>query len=233
MFNVGSGDADGNGVASGVSNEFDYYGFGVYGGYTMGALSVVADVTYTAVDNDFDASTGLSSYGKLEGAADSDAFSLGITGQYEFATQSVTVTPHAGLRFTKVSIDDYTVKADGTEIADFSADDMNVFSIPVGVTFASEFTTGAWSVQPSLDVTLTANAGDTDLDGDSRWLGTDNGFGEMTYGVSTEVLDDFTYGATLGIAAKTGGFSLGLGVNYTGSSNTDEFGVNANARFVF
>ena len=233
MFNVGSGDADGNGVASGVSNDFDYYGFGVYGGYTMGALSVVADVTYTAVDNDFDSSTGLTNYSKLEGSADSDALSIGVTGQYEFATQSMTVTPHAGLRFTKVSMDDYTVKAGGTNIADFEADDMNVFSIPVGVTFASEFTSGAWSVQPSLDVTLTANAGDTDLDGDSRWLGTDNGFGEMTYGVSTEVLDDFTYGATLGIAAKTGGFSLGLGVNYTGSSNTDEFGVNANARFVF
>ena len=233
MFNVGSGDADGNGVASGVSNDFDYYGFGVYGGYTMGALSVVADVTYTAVDNDFDSSTGLTNYSKLEGSADSDALSIGVTGQYEFATQSMTVTPHAGLRFTKVSMDDYTVKAGGTNIADFEADDMNVFSIPVGVTFASEFTSGAWSVQPSLDVTLTANAGDTDLDGDSRWLGTDNGFGEMTYGVSTEVLDDFTYGATLGIAAKTGGFSLGLGVNYTGSSNVDEFGVNANARFVF
>ena len=233
MFNVGSGDADGNGVASGVSNDFDYYGFGVYGGYTMGALSVVADVTYTAVDNDFDSSTGLTNYSKLEGSADSDALSIGVTGQYEFATQSMTVTPHAGLRFTKVSMDDYTVKAGGTNIADFEADDMNVFSIPVGVTFASEFTSGDWSVQPSLDVTLTANAGDTDLDGDSRWLGTDNGFGEMTYGVSTEVLDDFTYGATLGIAAKTGGFSLGLGVNYTGSSNVDEFGVNANARFVF
>ncbi len=233
MFNVGSGDADGNGVASGVSNDFDYYGFGVYGGYTMGALSVVADVTYTAVDNDFDASTGLTNYSKLEGSADSDALSVGVTGQYEFATQSMTVTPHAGLRFTKVSMDDYTVKAGGTNIADFEADDMNVFSIPVGVTFASEFTSGAWSVQPSLDVTLTANAGDTDLDGDSQWLGTDNGFGEIKYGVSTEVLDDFTYGATLGIAAKTGGFSLGLGVNYTGSSNVDEFGVNANARFVF
>ena len=233
MFNVGSGDADGNGVASGVSNDFDYYGFGVYGGYTMGALSIVADVTYTAVDNDFDTSTGLTSYGKLEGSADSDALSIGVTGQYKFATQSMTVTPHAGLRFTKLSMDDYTVTSGAAEIADFSADDMNVFSIPVGVTFASEFTSGAWSVQPSLDVTLTANAGDTDLDGDSRWLGTDNGYGEMTYGVSTEVLDDFTYGATLGIAAKTGGFSLGLGVNYTGSSNTDEFGVNANARFVF
>ena len=46
-------------------------------------------------------------------------------------------------------------------------------------------------------------------------------------------VNDLTYGANLGIAAKTGGFSLGLGVNYTGSSNVDEFGVNANARFVF
>ena len=87
--------------------------------------------------------------------------------------------------------------------------------------------------QSALPLPASSPPGDTDLDGDSRWLGTDNGFGEMTYGVSTEVLDDFTYGATLGIAAKTGGFSLGLGVNYTGSSNVDEFGVNANARFVF
>ena len=37
----------------------------------------------------------------------------------------------------------------------------------------------------------------------------------------------------LGRSSKTGNFSLGLGVNYTGSSNVDEFGVQANARFVF
>ena len=41
------------------------------------------------------------------------------------------------------------------------------------------------------------------------------------------------YGAAVGIAAKTGNFGLGLGLNYTGSSNTDEFGVNANARYMF
>ncbi|HIX56124.1 MAG TPA: hypothetical protein H9850_01475 [Candidatus Anaerobiospirillum pullistercoris] len=44
------------------------------------------------------------------------------------------------------------------------------------------------------------------------------------------MLDNFTYGATLGVAAKTGNFSLD--VNYTGPSNVDEFGVQANARFV-
>ena len=31
--------------------------------------------------------------------------------------------------------------------------------------------------------------------------------------MSSEVLDNFTYGTTLGVAAKTGNFSLGLGDN--------------------
>ena len=47
------------------------------------------------------------------------------------------------------------------------------------------------------------------------------------------MIDSFTYGATLGLGVQNGNFGLGLGVNYTGSSNTDEFGVQANARFVF
>ena len=233
MFNVGSGEADGAGVGSGVSNDFDYYGFAVYGGYTYGALSIIGDISYTAVDNDFEANTGLTNYGKLESSSDSDALSFGVTGQYAFDMQSVTVTPHIGLRFTQVELDDYTVKAGGEEVVGFNTDSMNVFSIPVGVTFASDFTAGSWTVKPSVDLTVTANAGDTELDGDSTWFGTDNGFGDKTYATSTEVLDDFTYGATVGIAAKTGGFSFGLGLNYTGSSNADEFGVNANARFVF
>ena len=233
MFNVGSGEADGAGVGSGVSNDFDYYGFAVYGGYTYGALSIIGDISYTAVDNDFEANTGLTNYGKLESSSDSDALSFGVTGQYAFDMQSVTVTPHIGLRFTQVELDDYTVKAGGEEVVGFNTDSMNVFSIPVGVTFASDFTAGSWTVKPSVDLTVTANAGDTELDGDSTWFGTDNGFGDKTYATSTEVLDDFTYGATVGIAAKTGGFSFGLGLNYTGSSNADEFGVNANARYVF
>ncbi len=48
------------------------------------------------------------------------------------------------------------------------------------------------------------------------------------------MIDNFTYGATLGVEAQSvGGVALGLSVGYTGSSNTDEFGVNANARFTF
>ena len=51
--------------------------------------------------------------------------------------------------------------------------------------------------------------------------------------VKSEIMDNFTYGAAVGVSATSGNFGLGLGVNYTGSSNTDELGVNAHARYKF
>ena len=225
MFNVGSGEVDGQGAGSAVSNDFDYYGFAVYGGYSMGALSVVADVSYTVADNDLEGNTSID---KVGASLDSTNLSVGVTGQYQLDFNGTTVTPHAGLRFSQIDLDDYTV--DGKDvIADYDADSMSIFSIPVGVTFAKEFTSESWTVKPSLDLTLTGNFGDDETDGTVHWAGVEN----LSTNVSSEVIDNFTYGATLGVAAKTGNFSLGLGVNYTGSSNVDEFGVNANARFVF
>ena len=225
MFNVGSGEVDGQGAGSAVSNDFDYYGFAVYGGYTMGALSLVADISYTVADNDLEGNTAID---KVGASLDSTNLSLGVTGQYQLDFNGLSVTPHAGLRFSQIDLDDYTV--DGEDIiADYDADSMNIFSIPVGVTFAKEFVGDAWTVKPSLDLTLTGNFGDDETDGTVHWAGVQN----LSTNVSSEVIDNFTYGATLGVAAKTGNFSLGLGVNYTGSSNVDEFGVQANARFVF
>ena len=232
MFNVGSGDADGQGnaAANNTSNDFDYWGAAIYGNYTYDALSVTADVSYTAVDNDLEATTGMDQFTKLESSTDTTAISLGVTAKYTFDLAGVEVAPHAGLRYTNIDLDDYSIKSNGESIADYSADKVNIFSIPVGVTFAKEFTGDAWTVKPSLDLTLTGNFGDDDISGDVSWTGVDG----LVTPVSSEYMDDFTYGATLGIeAASTGGFSLGLGVNYTGSSNVDEFGVNANARFVF
>ena len=232
MFNVGSGDADGQGnaAANNTSNDFDYWGAALYGNYTYDALSVTADVSYTAVDNDLEATTGMDQFTKLESSTDTTAISLGVTAKYTFDLAGVEVAPHAGLRYTNIDLDDYSIKSNGESIADYSADKVNIFSIPVGVTFAKEFTGDAWTVKPSLDLTLTGNFGDDDISGDVSWTGVDG----LVTPVSSEYMDDFTYGATLGIeAASTGGFSLGLGVNYTGSSNVDEFGVNANARFVF
>ena len=226
FFNVGSGEADGNGQANGVSNDFDYYGVGLYAGYSVGQFSVVGDVSYSVVDSEIDASTAV---GKITSSFDTDNLSIGVTGQYEFDFNGTLVTPHVGLRYSALSVDDYSFKAaDYTQGGDASIDDANVFSIPVGVTVAKEFAFNTWTVKPSLDVTVQGNFGDDELDSTAEW---DNVAWQSNY--SSEFIDNFTYGATLGVAAKTGSFSAGIGLGYQGSSNTDEFSATANARFVF
>ena len=227
MFNVGSGEADGQGDASNVTNDFNYYGFGLYAGYSMGAFSIVGDVSYSVVDSDVDASTQVE---KVTTSFDTAALSLGVTAQYSLDLNGFAVVPHAGLRYTSLDMDDYDLDgADSGNIGNFETDTAGIFSIPVGVTVAKEFTSESWTVKPALDLTLTGNFGDDTLDGEVNWSGVSN----RNVATESEIVDNFTYSAALGVAAQTGNFSLGFGVNYTGSSNVDEFGVNANARFVF
>ena len=226
MFNVGSGEVDGEGAASSTSNDFDYYGFGAYAGYTMGQFSVVGDISYTVADNEIEASTSVD---RIGATMDSTNLSLGVTGKYELSFNGVNVTPHVGLRYSNIDLDDYTI--DGEDVVGSAdSDKLNLFSIPVGVTIAKEFKGESWTVAPSFDLTLTGQFGDDELDGSVSWAGVSN----LTTDTTTEVFDNFTYGATLGVEAQSvGGIALGINVGYTGSSNVDEFGVNANARFVF
>ncbi|MCK0535371.1 MULTISPECIES: autotransporter outer membrane beta-barrel domain-containing protein [unclassified Anaerobiospirillum] len=226
MFNVGSGDADGQGLGSGVSNDFDYYGFGGYAAYQAGPLAVIGDVTWTSVDNDVTGNTGL---GQLSASMKSAALSVGVTGQYQMVLGGTNVTPHAGLRFTNIDIDDYSVaSADGVQ-ADYAADKLNMFSVPVGVTLDKTYTFDAWTVKPAFDLTLTGNFGDTENKGTVSWAGVNN----LTTELNSQVIDNFTYGATFGVSATNGSLGMGVGVGYTGSSNTDDFGVNANVRYTF
>ena len=226
MINIGSGDADGQGAASAVTNEFNYFGGALYAGYSMDALSIVADLSYTTVDSDVEAG---GSAGKLSSSFDTTTMSLGVTGQYAMDLGGVEVTPHAGLRFTRIDMDDYTVDLDSTEVASFATSAANVFSIPVGVSIAKEYVMDTWTVKPAFDLTLTGNFGDDTADGTVQWTGVEN----LATDVKTEFMDSFTYGTAIGVAAKSGNLGLGVGLNYTGSSNVKEFGANATVRYVF
>ena len=230
MFNVGSGDADGQGIASNVSNDFDYWGVGMYAGYNIGNFTLVGDLGYSTVDNDVTAASGLADIGELSSSMDASIFTIGITGQYALEFSGVDIKPHAGLRYSSLDLDDYTVdSAVAGEVAGYEADSLSIFSIPVGVTISKDIVAGNWTVKPSFDLTLQGNFGDDEAEGTVGW----NGVSNLDKSLTTEVFDNFTYGANLGVAAQTGNFSLGVGVGYVGSSNTDEFSASANARFTF
>ena len=221
VFNIGSGDADGKGNGNGLKDEFDYYGFGLYSAMGFGNFALVGDASMTVISHEVE---GLG----LKGEADTTAVTMGLTGQYTVATPAVDVTPHLGARFIRLNTDSYDLVGEKGVVANTEFDVQNVFSIPVGVTLSKAFVTGGWSLAPSADLTVAFNTGDTEAKSNTRFTGINKNIG-----LNTEVLDEVTYGLTVGLGAQYGAFGTSFGINYTGSENTDSFGVNAQARYMF
>lgn len=227
VANVGAGTADGTGVASSTSNDFNYYGGGAYVGMKFGAVRILGDASYTVVDNDIETNNSID---KLSTSFDSTNLSLGLTGQIDLDLAGIKVSPHIGLRYSQIDINDYTIKnSSGQTLGEYGADKINIMSVPVGVTIAKELHLNDWVLKPQLDLTVTSNFGDDTEDGRFAWAD----LGHTNSNISSEILDDFTYGATVGFSAQNGNFHFGLGANYTGSSNSDDYGVKASLRYDF
>lgn len=222
LFNVGKGDTEGNGAALGSSDDFSYFGLGIFAGYSAGALSIVGDINYTKVDNDLEVK--FDTLDTLKTSLDSSNLNLGVSAQYALNVDGIDVLPHAGIRYTHVEHDDYAIESVGS----YAGDSVNVVSIPVGVTVTKAFTSDSFTLKPLFDVTLTSNLGDDELEGSFNWANVD-----LKTSVATEILDNFSYGATAGVVAQSGNFAGAFGVNYTGSANVDSFAVSASARYLF
>ena len=219
VFNIGSGDAEGKGNGNGLKDEFDYYGFGIYSAMGFGNFALVGDASMTVISHEVE---GLG----LRGKADTTAVTMGVTGQYTVATPVVDVTPHLGARFIRLNTDSYDLISATSVEGTTDFDVQNVFSVPLGVTLSKGFVTGGWTLAPSADLTIAFNTGDTEAKSNTFIAG-------KNIGLNTEVLDEVTYGVTLGLGAQYGAFGTSFGINYTGSENTDAFGVNAQARYMF
>ena len=227
-FNIGSGDADGKGQGNGLKDEFDYYGVGIYSVMGFGSLAVVGDASFNVISHDVKGYSGSKDFGDVTAKADTTAVTLGLTGQYTIATEFADITPHAGMRFTRLDTESYKMKTAKGSLGQTDFDVQNVFSIPVGVGLSKAFNMGDWTLAPNADLTLTFNTGDTEVNSSVRFDGV-----KVNTVLDTEVLDKVTYGLNLGLGAQNGNFGTSVSINYTGSSNTDSLGINANARFMF
>ncbi|WP_027939996.1 autotransporter outer membrane beta-barrel domain-containing protein [Anaerobiospirillum succiniciproducens] len=227
-FNIGSGDADGKGQGNGLKDEFDYYGVGIYSVMGFGSLALVGDASFNVISHEVKGASGSKDFGDVSAKADTTAVTLGVTGQYTIATEFADITPHAGMRFTRLDTESYEMKTAKGSIGKTDFDVQNVFSIPVGVGVSKAFNMGDWTLAPNADLTLTFNTGDTDVNSSVRFDGV-----KVNTVLDTEVLDKVTYGLNLGLGAQNGNFGTSVSINYTGSSNTDSLGINANARFMF
>ena len=227
MVNWGQGSADGTGIASGVSNDFDYYGLGAYAATKINNFNLVGDVSYSKVSNDISSNNKVDS---LSTSVDTTNLSLGLTGRLDLDINGIQVSPHAGVRYQRIEMDDYSVNSrHHGRVVDYKSDQINLLSMPVGVMITNDYITrSGWQLKPAIDFTATFNVGDNDANGVAVWTGSN-----LSTPLSTEVIDPFTFGVNVGFSVRKGNFSAGTGINYTSSENTSDFGIQANLRYDF
>ena len=225
VLSLGEGKVEGNEAATGVSNDFDYYSLGLYGAYELEPLILVADLSYSAVSNELSAATAM---GQVNTEVDSSSWSAGLSAQLNLELGALTLSPHLGLSYQHLSFDDYDLSFNNTTCAHYSAKSMQLWSLPLGLTLASELSTGSWSIKPSLDLSLIPYWGDTDQDSTVRWSGL-----TRSYHTTSAIIDELTYEATLGLSAQSCALALGLELSYSGSEHSDGLGLSAHAHYRF
>ena len=218
-FTVATADTDSTNTLAVSSTDSDFVGFSVYGAKAFGQFNLAADLGYMKGSND----VSVNAYNIGDFSADTDAFTLGLRGDVLVDAGSFKVVPHAGLRFTHLTTDDFE-SAYTTKI-----DSMNIFQMPVGVTVTGNVEAAGWNVAPLLDLSVVPAFGDTDAD---MTLGI-NGVA-ATSALSTQVIDSNLFQMKLGVSAQKDAFTFGL--NYklgAGSDNRVNNTFNATVGYAF
>lgn len=221
FFHVGTGKADGNGLADSTDGDVSFWGLGIYSSYTYDKFDISGDLSWTKIKDDVDSSLNMFAYHKLSADIDSTLVKASVNGQYRFTVGSVDLVPNAGLHYTSIKVDGYNVKADSLTVAKVGSSTANIFSIPVGLSVEKTFEMGNdWKLKPVANVSVSYNMGDTDTDFTSSFVGL---AGDK---LKAEIIDDFTYGAGAGLSlTKNNTASIDAGINYVGSQNTNSFDV--------
>lgn len=217
-FHTGNGKSTGKGLATHTDGELKYYGAGLYGKFVYNKFSLVGDFSYNKITDDVDTDLGLLSYTKASANIDTHMVKAGLVGQYNFDVKSVSVIPHAGVRYTTMYSENYCIKANDNYIAKVKNDRLSLVSVPVGVTVEKTFAFGSdWKVKPALDLGLTFNSGDTDATYKTTFIGA------KPASLKAEVVDKVVYNAGAGLKfSHKKNADIETGVAYSGSDNTND-----------
>ena len=229
-FHTGNGKSTGKGLASHTDGDLKYYGAGLYGKYSYNDFSLLADVSYNKITDDVDTDLGLQSYSRASASVDTYMVKAGLTGQYNFNVNTVSVIPHAGVRYTTLKSDDYSVQANGLYIANVKSDRTKIVSFPVGVTVEKAFNVGQsdWKVKPAVDLGVNFNTGDTDASYKTTFIGANEA------SLNAEIADSVVYTAGAGLKfSHQKNADIEAGVVYAASENTNDVTFHVNGSYQF
>lgn len=212
---VGTADTDSKNTTAAASTDSDLFGLSVYASKTVGdAVNVAVDFGYMKASNEV--STKAYDLGKFD--ADSDAWTFGVRAELLTKAGAFDIVPHAGLRWTRLSVDSY----EAGFMTDF--DNMNVFQMPIGVTVAGSVETNGWTFAPKFDLTFVPAWGDKNADMTLGITGS-----KATDEFAVKVIDSNPVQATLGVSATNGAWTFGLDYKL-GAGSDDRLNNSFNAR---
>lgn len=228
-LSVGGGWAEGSGNFSRTTNNMTFWGAGLYGGWTRGAFGLSADVHFTSSFNSLKQELPSSMrMADLEADITSRALSAGIRAEYRFSAGDVRIIPHAGVRYTNLTVDGYDADSGGTVLeGDGFSQDLVFF--PAGVAFEMPLETkSGWRFLPRADFAVVPAAGDIRAREDVRW----SGIGK-SYSVSTQDMDQVSYTAQAGIECGKDNFSVSVNYALQTGFTTEGHSVFAELRWEF
>lgn len=189
-----------NGFAT-TKSDSDYYGASIYGRFDRGSYALLGDISYMKGDHDV---TQVNSGETITASPDSDSISVGVKALKDYAAgENGTLTPYVGLRYLRLSTDDFTA-SNGLH---YVGDDQDMVIVPVGVNYTASISHGKWSVRPYAGIGYVWTAGDRSAD-QTVMLGT------AADSFSYDTADSSSFIARVGVTTDCDDMSYGIGYSW-------------------
>lgn len=202
------------------TDDFEYYGFSLYGKTSVAGFDLLGDVSATWLKSDF----------TIGGAADVDTdtttavYSFGVQGEKKFEMSWADFTPFIG-------VDVYHVRSDGFDNdhgAKIDDSDATAVEIPIGARLSKSLeTTGGFHMEPSFMLAVVPTISDTEIDSKVRFAGA-----ESTYNFT--FADDVKIRSNIGLDAVKDNFTFGLRAGYEwGDEERSSMHMQLRAKYAF
>ena len=202
------------------TDDFEYYGFSLYGKTSVAGFDLLGDVSATWLKSDF----------PIGGAADVDTdtttavYSFGVQGEKKFEMSWADFTPFIG-------VDVYHVRSDGFDNdhgAKIDDSDATAVEIPIGARLSKSLeTTGGFHMEPSFMLAVVPTIADTEIDSKVRFAGA-----ESTYNFT--FADDVKIRSNIGLDAVKDNFTFGLRAGYEwGDEERSSMHMQLRAKYAF
>lgn len=191
----GDGSVRGQGSGAGIKNDVRYYGVNIYGVWSNEYFNAIGSMGYLQGKNK------IKSQG-FEGKPDTKTLALGVRLEKLLAiNESITVTPHLGLRYKHMKMDSFT--AGGVT---YKSEKANLVEMPFGVAFNGNFEASCGAkIKPFLDLEISPNFGDRKVKNTIGLVGS-----TASDSFDARIANNTMYNGKVGIEANRGNHSFGL-----------------------